>query len=134
MACDASSMRQSFVVRRFWTNSTKTSTSYASDAIDSGKAQRSSQLDKFASLGRFPFACLPLATELAQPDEHEKALALEQLWNEIATRHEFSLVCAYPRRALSLTSELQSVVSVTNTSSSRRFDASTIRSPATTQE
>jgi hypothetical protein len=27
------------------------------------------------------------------------AIALEQLWNEMADRHEFSLLCAYPRRA-----------------------------------
>jgi hypothetical protein len=36
---------------------------------------------------------------LSLDGKHEMALALEQLWNEIATRHEFSLVCAYPRRA-----------------------------------
>jgi hypothetical protein len=36
---------------------------------------------------------------LSAEGKHEMALALEKLWNELAVRHAFSLLCAYPRSA-----------------------------------
>jgi PAS domain S-box-containing protein len=38
---------------------------------------------------------------LSERGEYEAALALEALWNDLATRYKFSLFCAYPRRLFS---------------------------------
>ena len=36
---------------------------------------------------------------LSQDGKHDAAVELEKLWNQLATRHAFSLFCAYPRNA-----------------------------------
>jgi hypothetical protein len=38
---------------------------------------------------------------LSQDGKHDAAIELEKLWNRLATRHAFSLFCAYPRSAFS---------------------------------
>jgi PAS domain S-box-containing protein len=44
---------------------------------------------------------------LCERGEYEAALALESLWNDLASRHRFSLFCAYPRRLFSAAEHAQ---------------------------
>jgi hypothetical protein len=53
-----------------------------------------------ASLGpdvAFPVAFGEMVALLWAAGQHEAAVRLEQLWNELAGRHSFHLHCAYPR-------------------------------------